>query len=80
MNKEYLKKRLVDLRAAVTKERELKKRETTRIAETIKALSSAESKAHYKKRKIDVAAAHDKNIERLKAEIEKTQAEIKKCK
>jgi hypothetical protein len=60
----------VDLRAAVAKEKEAKKRDNERFADYIKSSSSPSSKASYRKRKIDHAASHDRRIERLKMEIE----------
>ena len=71
MSVEYYKKKLVDLRADVAKEKEAKKRDNERYAGLIKSASSPSSKASYRKSKIDHAASHDRRIERLKREIER---------
>jgi hypothetical protein len=71
MSVEYYKKKLVDLRADVAKEKEAKKRDNERYADLIKSASSPSSKATYRKSKIDHAASHDRRIERLKREIER---------
>ena len=71
MSVEYYKKKLVDLRADVAKEKEAKKRDNERYADLIKSASSPSSKASYRKSKIDHAAAHDRKIESLKREIER---------
>jgi hypothetical protein len=71
MSVEYYKKKLVDLRADVVKEKEAKKRDNERYAGLIKSASSPSSKASYRKSKIDHAAAHDRKIESLKREIER---------
>ena len=56
MSKEYYKKRIIDLRAAMAKEKEAKKRDNETYAGYIKRASSAEYKASYRKQKIDRAA------------------------
>ncbi len=71
MSVEYYKKKLVDLRADVAKEKEAKKRDNERYAGLIKSASSPSSKASYRKSKIDHAASHDRRIESLKREIER---------
>lgn len=71
MSVDYYKKKLVDLRFAVTKEKEAKKRDNERYASCIKNASSPSSKASYRKSKMDHAAAHDRKIESLKREIER---------
>lgn len=71
MSVEYYKKKLVDLRADVVKEKEAKKRDNERYAGLIKSASSPSSKASYRKSKIDHAASHDRRIESLKREIER---------
>lgn len=71
MSVEYYRKKLVDLRADLTKEKEAKKRDNERYAGYIKSASSPSSKASYRKSKIDHAAAHDRRIESLKREIER---------
>ena len=71
MSVEYYKKKLVDLRSDVAKEKEAKKRYNERYAGLIKSASSPSSKASYRKSKIDHAASHDRRIESLKREIER---------
>ena len=79
MSKEYYKKKLVDLRADIAKEREAKKRDNERYASLIKGTSSILSKANYRKQKIDKAAYHDRQIENLKRQVESTRESIKRC-
>ena len=71
MSVEYYKKKLIDLRADIAKEKEAKKRDNERYAGLIKGASSPSSKASYRKSKIDHAASHDRRIESLKREIER---------
>lgn len=73
MSVEYYKKRLIDLRARLASERERKKRDNARYANLIKGASSTSSKASYRKSKVDAAARHDREIERLKRDIESTK-------
>lgn len=80
MSKEYLKKKLIDLRARLAREKELKKSDNTKYADLIKRASSTSSKATYRKSKIDCAASHDRRIEQYKREIDYTKESIKKCK
>ena len=70
MSKEYYKKRIIDLRADIAKEKEAKKRDNERYASLIKGASSPSSKASYRKQKIDRAAYHDRQIESYKRQIE----------
>mgnify|MGYP003451787918 FL=1 len=79
MSKEYYKKRIIDLRADIAKEREAKKRDKERYAALIKGASSISSKANYRKQKIDKAAYHDRQIENLKRQVESTREAIKRC-
>lgn len=76
MSVEYYRKRLVDLRSAVEKEREAKKKDNERYAGYIKSASTPSSKASYRKAKIDHAASHDRRIESLKREIESAKANL----
>ena len=76
MSVEYYRKRLIDLRADVAKEREAKKKDNERYAGYIKSASSPSSKASYRKSKIDHAASHDRRIESLKREIESAKANL----
>ena len=80
MSKEYYKKRLVDLRAEIAREREAKKRDNANYASLIKNSSNTSTKATYRKNKIDKAAAHERRIEYLKNEVERTRDALKRCK
>ncbi len=73
MSVEYYRKRLIDLRADVAKEREAKKKDNAYYADLVKRTTSPSSKASYRKSKIDRAASHDRRIESLKREIERTK-------
>ena len=73
MSVEYYRKRLIDLRAEVAKEREAKKKDNAYYADLIKRATSPSSKASYRKSKIDRAASHDRRIESLKREIERAK-------
>lgn len=61
---------MVDLRARLQKEKDAKKRDNERYAALVKGASSPSSKASYRKSKIDHAASHDREIERIKRSIE----------
>ena len=74
MSKEYYKKRIIDLRASIAKEKEAKKKDNEQSA------SSPSSKAGYRKNKIDRAASHDRNIESYKRQIESAKDSLKRCK
>ena len=78
MNKEYYKKRIIDLRASIAKEREAKKKDNANYANLIKKASTPSSKASYRKSKIDKAASHDRRIESLKRDIENAKASLKR--
>ena len=80
MSKEYYKKRIIDLRASMAKEREAKKRDNENYARWIKNASSPSTKASYRKSKIDAAARHDRQIEYLKRQIDSTKDSLKRCK
>lgn len=80
MSKEYYKKRLIDLRASITKEREAKKKDNAYYADMIKRTSSISSKASYRKSKISRAASHDRRIESLKRDIENVRAAMRRIK
>ena len=69
MSKEYYKKRIIDLRASIAKEKEAKKRDNENYSRWIKSATSPSSKASYRKSKIDRAASHDRQIECLKRQI-----------
>ena len=70
MSKEYYKKKIIDLRADIAKEKEQKKRDNEYYARMIKNATSPSSKASYRKYKIDKAASHDRDIEYYKRQIE----------
>lgn len=80
MSKEYYKKRLIDLRASIAKEREAKKKDNAYYADMIKRTSSISSKASYRKSKISRAASHDRRIESLKRVIENVRATMRRIK
>ena len=80
MSKEYYKKRIIDLRASIAKEREAKKKDNAYYADLIKRASTPSSKANYRKSKISRAASHDKRIENLKRDIENAKANLKRIK
>ena len=80
MSKEYYKKRLIDLRASIAKEREAKKKDNAYYADMIKRTSSISSKASYRKSKISRAASHDRRIESLKRDIENVRSTIRRIK
>lgn len=78
MSKEYYKKRIIDLRAQLEKERESKKHDNAYYAERIKHESTTRGKASYRKKKVDKAASHDRKIESLKYEIVKAREQLKR--
>ena len=80
MSKEYYKKKIIDLRASIAKEKEAKKRDNENYARYIKNASSPSSKASYRKSKVDAAARHDRQMEYLKRQIESAKDSLKRCK
>ncbi|MBR5456700.1 MAG: hypothetical protein IKU76_07130 [Bacteroidaceae bacterium] len=80
MSKEYYKKRIIDLRADIAKEKEAKKRDNENYSRYIKNASSPSTKASYRKSKIDAAARHDRQIEYLKRQIDSAKDSLKRCK
>lgn len=80
MSKEYYKKRIIDLRADIAREKEAKKRDNENYSRYIKNASSPSSKASYRKSKVDAAARHDRQIEYLKRQIESAKDSLKRCK
>ena len=80
MSKEYYKKKIIDLRASIQKEKEAKKRDNESYARLIKGASSPSSKASYRKNKVDKAAYHDRQIENYKRQIESAKDSMKRCK
>ena len=79
MSKEYYKKRIIDLRADIAKEKEAKKRDNENYARYIRNASTPSTKASYRKSKVDAAARHDRQIEYLKRQIESTKDSLKRC-
>lgn len=80
MSKEYYKKRIIDLRADIAKEREAKKRDNAYYSDKVKSAVGVSNKAYYRKQKIDKAASHDRRIESLKRDIERAKDSLKRCK
>ena len=78
MSKEYYRKKIIDLRADLAKEKEAKKRDNARYADLIKRASTPSSKASYRKQKVDYAARHDSRIESLKRQIESAKESLKR--
>ena len=76
MSVEYYRKRLIDLRKNVADEREAKKRDNAHYADLVRRATSTNSKASYRKQKIERAASHDRRIESLKREIERTKESL----
>lgn len=80
MSKEYYRKRLVDLRASLQKEKDAKKKDNERWAAAIKNATSISTKASYRKNKISYAASHDRRIESIKRDIDSVKESLKRCK
>ena len=78
MSKEYYKKKIIDLRAKLQKEKEAKKHDNEYYADLIKRASSPTSKATYRKSKIDHAASHDRAIESIKRQIDSAKESLKR--
>lgn len=78
MSKEYYRKRIIDLRASMQKEKDAKKRDNEHFTQMIKSASSPSSKASYRKQKIDRAASHDRSIESYKRQIESAKDCLKR--
>ena len=78
MSKEYYRKKIIDLRASMQKEKDAKKRDNEYYARLIKSATTPSSKASYRKSKIDHAASHDRNIESLKRQIESAKESLKR--
>ncbi len=78
MSKEYYRKRIIDLRASLEREKESKKRDNERYAGLVKSASTPSSKASYRKQKVDAAARHDSHIESLKRQIESAKESLKR--
>ena len=80
MSKEYYKKKIIDLRADIAKEREAKKKDNEKYAHLIKGASTQYYKATYRTRKVDAAASHDRKIESLKRRIERAKEALARLK
>lgn len=80
MSKEAYKQRLVNLRTQMEMEKVQKKKDNEQYARLIKGITAPASKESYKKMKVARAEAHDRRIEQLKREIERTKEIIKKMK
>lgn len=78
MSVEYYRKRIIDLRASIAKEKEAKKRDNEHYASLIKGASSPSAKASYRKSKVDHATQHDKKIDYLKDQIESAKESLAK--
>lgn len=51
MSKAYYRKKIIDLRASIAKEREAKKRDNAFYADRVRSSSSPSSKASYRKKR-----------------------------
>lgn len=80
MSKEAYKQRLVNLRTQMEMEKVQKKKDNEQYARLIKGITAPASKESYRKMKIARAEAHDRRIEQLKREIERTKEIMKKMK
>lgn len=78
MSKEYYRKRLIDLRDALKREKEAKKRDNEKYAGYIRNATSASTKASWRKSKIDASASHDRRIESIKRDIERNKEYLKR--
>ena len=80
MSKEAYKQRLVTLRTQMEMEKVQKKKDNEQYARLIKGITAPASKESYRKMKVARAEAHDRRIEQLKREIERTKEIMKKMK
>lgn len=80
MSKEAYKQRLVNLRTQMEMEKTLKKKDNEQYARLIKGITAPTSKESYRKMKVARAEAHDRRIEQLKREIERTKEIMKRMK
>ncbi len=76
MSLESYKRKMVDLRADLQKEKERKKYDNEKYAGYIKSASTPTAKANYRKSKISAAASHDSRIENIKRNIESCKESI----
>ena len=78
MSKEFYKKKIIDLRAKLQKEKDAKKKDNERYADYTKREKSTDRKAYYRKEKVAHAASHDRHIESIKNEIERAKESLKR--
>lgn len=78
MSKEYYKKKIIDLRADLQKEKDAKKKDNEYYAAHIKSASTTDKKAYYRKEKVSHSTSHDKKIEYIKREIERAKESLKR--
>lgn len=78
MSKEYYKKKIIDLRAKLQKEKDAKKKDNERYADSIKRASTVDRKAYYRKEKVTHSTSHDRQIELIKREIERAKEALKR--
>ena len=78
MSKDFYKKKIIDLRTKLDKEKEAKKKDNERYAGYVKSASSTDRKAYYRKQKVDASARHDRNMEYIKREIERAKEALKR--
>lgn len=78
MSKEYYRKKIIDLRASMQREKDAKKKDNEYYARMIKSASSPSSKAMYRKSKVDHAARHDSAIASYKRQIESAKDSLKR--
>lgn len=78
MSKEYYRKKIIDLRASMQREKDAKKKDNEYYARMIKSASSPSSKAMYRKSKVDHAARHDRTIASYKRQIESAKDSLKR--
>ena len=72
------KQRLETLRTQIKLEKALKKADAAHFAKQIRSTTLQASKESYRKRTMARAAAHDRRIEMLEAEVERTREMMKR--
>ena len=72
------KKKIIDLRAKLQKEKDAKKKDNERYADYIKRATTTDRKAYYRKEKVSHSASHDRQIESIKREIERAKEALKR--
>ena len=78
MSKEFYKKKLIDLRAKLQKEKDEKKKDNERYANYVKNAKSTDQKAYYRKQKVSKATDHDRHIDSIKRDIERAKESLKR--